>query len=66
MVVTTILDYLISYKIVSHALVIDKKDNLPWKPVAKLTNDIDAIVRASGTKYSVCPVFKALKPLEEM
>ncbi|RAP48323.1 MAG: hydrogenase [Methanosphaera sp. rholeuAM6] len=64
-VVTTILDYLISNNIVSDALVIDKKENSPWKPVAILTKDIDEIVKASGTKYSVCPIFKALKPLDE-
>lgn len=64
-VVTSILDYLITNNIVTDALVIDKKDNSPWKPIAKLTNDIDEIVKASGTKYSVCPVFKALKQLDE-
>lgn len=64
-VVTSIMDYLISNKVVSDVLVIDKKDNSPWKPVAKLTNDIDEIVKAAGTKYSVCPIFKALKQLDE-
>lgn len=64
-VVTSILDYLISNNIVTDALVVDKKDNSPWKPVAKLTNDIDEIVKSSGTKYSVCPVFKPLKQLNE-
>lgn len=64
-VVTTILDYLITKKIVTETIVIDKKDNLPWKPVAKLTKDVDEIVKASGTKYSVCPVFKPLKQLKE-
>ena len=44
---------------------VDKKDNSPWKPFAKLTNDINEIVKSSGTKYSVCPVFKALKQLNE-
>ena len=64
-VVTTILDYLLSKKIITETLVVDKKDNSPWKPVAKLTKDIDEIVKASGTKYSVCPVFKPLKQLNE-
>ncbi|MBE6487437.1 MAG: hydrogenase [Methanosphaera stadtmanae] len=64
-VVTTILDYLISNNIVNQTLIVDKKDNLAWKPIAKLTRDIDEIVKASGTKYSVCPVFKPLKQLKE-
>lgn len=64
-VVTTILDYLISNNVVSEALIVDKKEDLAWKPYAKLTKDIDEIVKASGTKYSVCPVFKPLKQLKK-
>ena len=64
-VVTTILDYLIANKIVTDAVVVDKDKNNPWKPVAKLTNDVDEIVTSSGTKYSVCPVFKALNDVKE-
>ena len=63
-VVTTILDYLLSNHIVTQTLVVDKKENLAWKPYAKLTKDVDEIVKASGTKYSVCPVFKPLKQLK--
>lgn len=63
-VVTTILDYLISTNKVTQTLIIDKKENMPWKPIAKLTKDVDEIVKASGTKYSVCPVFKPLKQLK--
>lgn len=64
-VVTTILDYLITNKIVTQTLIVDKKEDLAWKPVAKLTKDVDEIVKASGTKYSVCPVFKPLKQLKK-
>lgn len=64
-VVTTILDYLVSNNIVSEALVVDKKDDLAWKPYSVLTNDLDEIVKSSGTKYSVCPVFKPLINLKE-
>ncbi len=64
-VVTTILDYLITNNIVTQTLVVDKKDNMAWKPVAKMTKDLDEIVKASGTKYSVCPVFKPLKQLKK-
>lgn len=63
-VVTTILDYLLSNNIVTQTLVVDKKENLAWKPYAKLTKDVDEIVKASGTKYSVCSVFKPLKQLK--
>ncbi|MBO7719880.1 MAG: 4Fe-4S binding protein, partial [Methanosphaera sp.] len=64
-VVTTILDYLISNNIVTQTLIVDKKEDLSWKPYAKLTKDVDEIVKASGTKYSVCPVFKPLKQLKK-
>ena len=64
-VVTTILDYLLSNNIVTQTLVVDKKEDLAWKPYAKLTKDVDEIVKASGTKYSVCPVFKPLKQFKK-
>ncbi|MGI6565228.1 Coenzyme F420 hydrogenase/dehydrogenase, beta subunit C-terminal domain [uncultured Methanosphaera sp.] len=64
-VVTSILDYLITYQIVTGALVVDTKEDSPWKPVAKITDDIDEILKASGTKYAVCPVFKPLKDYNE-
>ena len=64
-IVTTLLDYLLSNKIVTEALVVDKKDHLAWKPYAKITSAIDEVVKAGGTKYSVCPVFKPLKDIEE-
>ena len=60
-IVTTLLDYLLTKNIVSDVLIVDKQDHLAWKPYAKLTRDIDEIVKSGGTKYSVCPVFKALK-----
>ena len=60
-IVTTLLDYLITNNIVDEALIVDKKDHLAWKPYAKITHDIDEIVKSGGTKYSVCPVFKPLK-----
>ncbi|ADC47931.1 coenzyme F420 hydrogenase beta subunit FrhB2 [Methanobrevibacter ruminantium M1] len=64
-IVTTILDYLLSNEIVTEALIVDKKDDLAWKPYAKLTKDIDQVVKSGGTKYSVCPVFKPLKEINE-
>jgi coenzyme F420 hydrogenase subunit beta len=59
-IVTTLLDYLLTNDIITDALIVDKKDELAWKPYAKLTNDIDEVVKSGGTKYSVCPVFKPL------
>ena len=64
-IVTTLLDYLLTNDIVTEALIVDKKDELAWKPYAKLTSDIDEVVRSGGTKYSVCPVFKPLRDIKE-
>ncbi|WP_296792310.1 Coenzyme F420 hydrogenase/dehydrogenase, beta subunit C-terminal domain [uncultured Methanobrevibacter sp.] len=60
-IVTTLLDYLLTKGIITEALIVDKKDELAWKPYAKLTDEIDEVVKSGGTKYSVCPVFKPLK-----
>ena len=64
-IVTTLLDYLLTNDIITKALIVDKKDELAWKPYAKLTNAIDDVVKSGGTKYSVCPVFKPLKDIKE-
>lgn len=64
-IVTTLIDYMLSNKIITEALVVDKQDHLAWKPYAKITNAIDEVVKSGGTKYSVCPVFKPLKDMEE-
>ena len=64
-IVTTLLDYLLTNEIVTDALIVDKRDHLAWKPYAKLTNAIDDVVKSGGTKYSVCPVFKPLKKMNE-
>ena len=64
-IVTTLLDYLLTNDIITEALIVDKKDDLAWKPYAKLTSAIDDVVRSGGTKYSVCPVFKPLKYINE-
>ncbi|WP_458455788.1 Coenzyme F420 hydrogenase/dehydrogenase, beta subunit C-terminal domain [Methanobrevibacter sp.] len=64
-IVTTLLDYLLTNKIVTEALIVDKQDHLAWKPYAKVTSDIDEVVKSGGTKYSVCPVFKPLMDMEE-
>ena len=64
-IVTTLLDYLLTNEIVTEALIVDKKDDLAWKPYAKITKDIDEVVKSGGTKYSVCPVFKPLRDIKE-
>ncbi|AMD16916.1 hydrogenase [Methanobrevibacter sp. YE315] len=64
-IVTTLLDYLLTNDIVTDAIIVDKKDELAWKPYAKMTSDIDEVVKSGGTKYSVCPVFKPLKDIKE-
>ena len=60
-----LLDYLLTNEIVTEALIVDKKDDLAWKPYAKITREIDEIVKSGGTKYSVCPVFKPLRDIKE-
>jgi coenzyme F420 hydrogenase subunit beta len=64
-IVTTLLDYLLTNNIVTDALIVDKDEYFAWKPYAKITNDIDEVVKSGGTKYSVCPVFKPLRDLKE-
>ena len=64
-IVTTLLDYLLTNDIVTDALIVDKEDYLAWKPYAKLTSDIDEVIKSGGTKYSVCPVFKPLRNVNE-
>ncbi len=64
-IVTTLLDYLLTNDIVTDALIVDKEDLLAWKPYAKVTRDIDEIIKSGGTKYSVCPVFKPLRDIKE-
>ena len=64
-VITTLLEYLMENEYVDKTVIVDKKEDQPWKPYAKLTDDINDVIAASGTKYSVCPVFKPLKELKE-
>ncbi|PAV07718.1 Coenzyme F420 hydrogenase/dehydrogenase, beta subunit C-terminal domain [Methanosphaera cuniculi] len=59
-VITTLIKYLLDHDIITKAMVVDKKDDNAWKPYAKLTDDMDEIIKSAGSKYSVCPVFKAL------
>lgn len=60
-IVTALLSYAVSEKMVDEALIVDKSSQDPWKPRPELTDDVEAIVKAAGTKYSACPIFKPLK-----
>lgn len=60
-VATALLNYALSQKMVDQVVVVDKNDDQPWKPQAKLTDNVDDVRSASGTKYAACPVFKSLK-----
>ncbi|MGZ7048621.1 MAG: Coenzyme F420 hydrogenase/dehydrogenase, beta subunit C-terminal domain [Methanobacterium sp.] len=64
-VATALLSYILSKNITDEVLVVDKKGSIPWKPKSKLTNNIADIIKASGTKYSVCPIFTSLKDAEK-
>lgn len=59
--VTTLLAYLLEKKIVDSVFVVKEDEELPWKPKSILTNNIEEVIKSSGTKYSTVPiVFKAL------
>ena len=64
-VATALLNYALSKKLVDEVLVVDKSSAEPWKPEVKLTQDTDDVIKASGTKYAACPVFKGLKTMKE-
>jgi coenzyme F420 hydrogenase subunit beta len=64
-VATAILNYLLDYNIEEQIVVVDKKDENNWKPEAILTSNVEDVKRASGTKYSACPVYKAFKDESE-
>lgn len=63
-VVTALLNYALSEKLVDKVLVVEKSRDHPWKPEAKVTNNVADVLSASGTKYSACPIFKSLKSLK--
>ncbi|MGB9838540.1 MAG: Coenzyme F420 hydrogenase/dehydrogenase, beta subunit C-terminal domain [Methanothermobacter sp.] len=60
-VVTALLTYALREGIVDGALVVDRDPSIPWKPVPVLAEDPEDVLRAAGTKYSVCPILKVLK-----
>ena len=64
-VATALLTYALSSKMVDNAMIVDKSSTEPWKPEAKITNNIAEVLKASGTKYSACPIFKTLKESDE-
>lgn len=59
-VVTALLSYALSEGIIDEVLVVDKDTENPWKPIPKLTKQVEDVVKAAGTKYSACPIFKAM------
>jgi coenzyme F420 hydrogenase subunit beta len=62
---TALLDYVLTEKMVDQVVVVDKNSDQPWKPEAKITNNVAEVLKASGTKYAACPVFKPLKSLKD-
>jgi coenzyme F420 hydrogenase subunit beta len=60
-VATSLLTYALSNNIADNAMVVDKSSAEPWKPEANLTDNIGDVLKASGTKYAACPIFKSLK-----
>ena len=64
-VATALLNYALSQKMVDEVLVVDKNKAHPWKPEAKLTNNVADVLSASGTKYAACSIFEPLKSLKD-
>ena len=60
-VATALLTYILSNKMADNVIIVDNNISKPWKAEAKLTNNIGDVLKASGTKYSACPIFKPLK-----
>jgi len=65
-VATALLNYLLDEKVAEEVVVVDKKEDNPWKPEAILTSHVEDVKKAAGTKYSACPVFKVLKEDKEV
>lgn len=60
--VSSILIYLLNKKLVDEVFIVGEDEEIPWKPVSKLTNNVQEVLDASGTKYSTVTIgFKALK-----
>ncbi len=60
-VVTALLSYALADNLVDKVLVVDKSTVNPWKPEPKLTRNLEDVIKASGTKYAACPIFKPMK-----
>ncbi len=59
--VTSILIYLLNKNYVDKVFIVGEDENISWKPVSKLTGDVEEVIKAAGTKYSTVPIgFKAL------
>lgn len=59
--VTSILIYLLDKKLVDEVFIVGEDEEIPWKPISKLTGDVQKVIGAAGTKYSTVPIgFKAL------
>ena len=65
-VATALLTYVLSNNMADNVMVVDKSSTEPWKPEAKVTDNIAEVLKASGTKYSACPVFKSLKESKQV
>ena len=54
-VVTALLDLAIRTGFIDSAVVADKSEEEPWRPVPKIVTNREEILKASGSKYSACP-----------
>lgn len=59
--VSAILIYLLEKELVDNVFVVGEDENEPWMPKSYVTNKVEDVISASGTKYSTVPIgFKAL------
>lgn len=63
-VATALLNYVLSEKMVDDVIVVDKGTEELWKAEAKLTDKTEDVLKASGTKYTSCAIFKPLKQIK--
>lgn len=60
--VTSILMYLLEKGLVDNVSIVGEDEEISWKPVSRLTSDVEEVKKAAGTKYSTVPIgFKALE-----
>ena len=65
-IVSSILIHLLEENIVDEVFLVGQDENEPWKPRSFVSDKIEDVIHAAGTKYSTVPIgFKALTEKKE-